>query len=103
MINVPFDGAFDSATSTPKTVRNTVLLMAMAAGLSVLSAHAIPDNQAKWMTVTASDAVVAYTPVTSENACRAAQTDPAVICLSGSDMRPVADQQVMAQAAVAVR
>jgi hypothetical protein len=89
--------------STSSGLRPTTLLLAAALGLAAVGAHTMPQGQSRWVTVAAADGAAIYTASTSETACRAAQADASVICLSGNDMRQVRDEQVVAQATISTR
>jgi hypothetical protein len=92
-----------AAKSTTNSLRPTTLLLAAALGLAAVGAHTMPQGQNRWVTLAAADGAAIYTASTSETACRAAQADAAVICLSGNDMRQVRDEQVVAQATISAR
>jgi hypothetical protein len=89
-----------AAKSTTNSLRSTALLLAAALGLAIVGAPSASQGQSRWVTVAAADGAAIYTSSTSETACRAAQADAAVICLSGNDMRQVRDEQVVAQATI---
>lgn len=92
--------------STSNAARSTLLLLAGAVCLLAVSGSSTPRGKSPWVTFATVDGAAAYTPAASEAACRAAQADPAVICLSASDLRPVparhpvVDVQIVAEAAI---
>jgi hypothetical protein len=88
--------AVASHRSIPTSTRPTTLLVAGALCLIALGAQAIPQSHGRWIVLSSHDGSMAYAPVATETACRAAQADAAVICVSGSDMRSIADEQVIA-------
>jgi hypothetical protein len=92
-----------AAKSTSNGLRATTLLLAAALGLAAIGAHSNPQGQHRWVTAASAEGAVVYTASASEAACRAAQADTSVICLSGNDMRPVRDEQAVTQVATAGR
>jgi hypothetical protein len=74
---------------------HTTLIVATLAFVAI-AAHSMPQGQPRWVTLATADGSVVTTPASSEAACRAAQSDTAVACLDGRDMRQVSDDQVVA-------
>ena len=62
-----------------------------------IATQSMPRSPARWVTLATADGSVVYTPASSETTCRAAQSDVAVACLDGRDMRQVSDDQVVAE------
>ena len=85
-----------AAKSTSNSLRTTTLLIAAAVGLAAIGAPPMPHGQSRWVMASSADGATIYTASISETACRAAQAYASVVCLSGSDMRQVRDEQVVA-------
>jgi hypothetical protein len=85
-----------AAKSTSNSLRTTALLIAAAVGLAAIGAPSMSHGQSRWVMASSADGATIYTSSTSETACRDAQADAAVVCLSGSDMRQVRDEQIVA-------
>ncbi len=71
-------------------------LIVGALAFVAIAAHSMPQGPTRWVTLATADGSVVYTPASSEATCRAAQSDAAVACLDGRDMRQVSDDQVVA-------
>ena len=78
---------------------HTLLIMG-ALCLVAVGAQSIPQGKSTWVTLTAVDTSVTYAPAASEAACRSAQADPSVFCLTGSDLRSIGDERLVAQASI---
>jgi len=85
-----------AAKSSSNSLRTTALLIAAAVGLAAIGAPSMSQGQSRWVTASSADGATLFTASTSETACRAAQADASVVCLSGKDMRQVSDAQVVA-------
>jgi len=92
-----------AAKSTSTRLRATTLLIVGALACVAIAAQSAPHGASRWVTLATADGSVVYTPASSEAACRAAQSDAAVACLDGQDMRQVRDDQVVAQATLSTR
>lgn len=86
------------AKSTTHSLRSITLLLAAAAGLAIAGVPSISQGQSRWVTVASTEGAAIYAASSSEAACRAVQADASVIRLSGSDLRQVSDEQVVAVA-----